>query len=861
MLKSPRLILGYFVKKENGMRKIVVLLVFILSSNIFAAVKTQVPTAEENIKPVRIAFFIDDHSERFGSGKRGAITGEFARTLSKKTSHVTIVSNYVLKNMILRKYTENPDPFLDSLTIDLNDWDIYQVKNTHFFIFASRDYDNPIFNKTLWTKINLSAGDEYNGKGNKDFPIIPWAKDIPIEAKRLLSNENMKYITYAKDTNTDIKDLKAPETTIHKKFDPTQLSLIFKPLEDYEKLSLLQPCNIFINGHGSYSPGKKVGEIYIEPEKFTVAGMSIEDMANMLIFFNDKLNTKSVRLLSCYSGGKILDLIQVKNYIPIRIKYLFIVDSITDAPSYGTFPVNPKGYSGLDFNGYFEAIEKFQDSTESFSDKIKTIKSKTTEPPKVIKSEIKRLEKNSGLEGVLEKLSLPPSWYIFPEGPNGISQILIPEVGWFQTFNFEKITDARIIKTLAKPELIEGEEVEIEDTMGKTPQTKKVIIDRLKKMYFAEAGTLDIKQRLALLLYSEIVFANINIIPNTQLNTKILYQNNLSRWLVNLYKYFPSISCFNTVYSANPVEKNFYVYPQFISMQRGDSLNLFAKINIPNAGEPTTETGILNFLRDSFLILRNRKSEKTFFIKELEGFNDFSQILDDQDEFKKFLGKKKLETKQIILQNTFIRTSRVKSKTKSENFLTHITISFNFSGKAWNLSYITKDLNLEWATLPADKSQSLWRFKESELLHKNNLKSANLTYLAELNLADYYAQLPVVRYIFQSEKTNIKLQNPSATLSFKDFIEKLNPVVIKQTMIQTPVITADEWIQFEQQKNQFELHQKLKDRTQLELRLEQQFRLQMNLRRLKTSLGMLKQKLLMLSSKLELLNKQLTGAV
>lgn len=59
MLKSPRLILGYFVKKENGMRKIVVLLVFILSSNIFAAVKTQVPTAEENIKPVRIAFFID----------------------------------------------------------------------------------------------------------------------------------------------------------------------------------------------------------------------------------------------------------------------------------------------------------------------------------------------------------------------------------------------------------------------------------------------------------------------------------------------------------------------------------------------------------------------------------------------------------------------------------------------------------------------------------------------------------------------------------------------------------------------------------------------------------------------------------
>ena len=233
----------------------------------------------------------------------------------------------------------------------------------------------------------------------------------------------------------------------------------------------------------------------------------------------------------------------------------------------------------------------------------------------------------------------------------------------------------------------------------------------------------------------------------------------------------------------------------------------------------------------------------------------------DGDEFKKFLGKKKLEKKQIILQNTFIRTSRVKSKKKSKEFLTLITISFNFGGKSWDLSYISKDLNLEWATLPTNKSQSLWKFKESEFLHKSNLQSANLTYFAELTPTDYYAQLYVVRHIFQNEKTNIKIQNPSATLSLKDFIEKLNPAIIKESMIKAPVITADKWIQFEQPKNQLALRQKLKDRTQLELKIERQFRLQMNLNRLKSSLGTLKQKIELLSSKLKLLNRQLTGAV
>ncbi len=846
------------------MRKVMILLMIFLHSNIFAAMAPNI-LVTENPKPVNIAFFIDDENERFGAGKFVAITKEFARTISQNASTVTIVSNYVLKNMILRKYTKNPDKFLNSLSLDFSDWDIYHIDNTQFFVFVPPNYDNPILNKTLWTKIDLSLGNEYNGNGDENFPIIRWADGIPIEVKRLLSNENMMYITYANDANSALKNLKVEEKTAHKKFNLTQLSLIFNPVEDYEQLSSSQPCNVFMTGHGGYSPEVKLSTIAITSEKAWVAGMSIDDFVDILIFFNDKLNTKSVRLLSCYSGGRILDLIRIKNFVPIRIKYLLIVDSLTDAPSYESFPLKPTTNMGLDLKGYFDALDNFQESSESFEDEIKTIKSKSTDPSEIIQSKIKKLEQSSGFNGILKKLLLPRAWYFSHGAFNNFPQILIPEIGCFQTFNVapfvQKITDATIIKALAQPEFLKEEITEIEDSREEPSQLKKVTIKTgLKKMSFVQAETIEINKKLALLVYSEIVSANLNIIPNPGLRSENLYVSNSTRWLLNLYKYFPSIPCTETVYASKPANKNLHRYPQFVSMQRGNSLNLFAKINVLNSGKPTTETGILNFLRDSFLILRNRKSEKVFFIKELEGYNDFSQILDRKDEFKKFLRNKKLEKRQITLQNVFIKTSR-------DNLSTVISISFNFGGKDWSLVYSTKDLNLEQAILPVDKSQSLWRFKEDkstywpfkkdQCTHKQNLESLNLTYFAKLSSNEYYAQLPIIRDIFHYLSTNAKIKNPSNTLSFRDFIAALDPAMVKEAINRITDITASEWASFEQPENQSNLREKLRAQTQLELGLEQQFRLQLKLKQLKTSLKALKQKLLILGSKLQLLKNRL----
>ncbi len=811
----------------NLIKTVLTLFIFIISSNIFA-MQDQEAEAGKNSKPVRIAFFIDDHSERFGLGENQAIAHEFARTLSQSKSSAIIVSNYVLKNMILRKYTKTLDSFLKNLDLDLNDWIIYQVQNTQFFIFVPRDYNNSIFNKDAWTKINLSSGNAYDGDESLSFPKISWADNAPVEAKRLLLNESLKYIPYAKDIKTNIKDFVFPE---HKNFEPDQLSLIFtsptkevktitvkhKPFE-YElyKLNSLPPCNIYMMGHGRYSSEKK---------DITITGMSVDNIVNTLLFFNDKLNTKSVRISSCYSGGKNLDLMQVKNDIPIRIKYLLIVDSLTDTSIFRISSEKLKNFNRLD--GYFEALDNFQNGYESFNDKIKAIKSDPTKAA-ILKSEIKKLEKSSGLNEVLQTLAPLEIWYFLPHGPSNFPQIWIPDVGWFQTFNInpdiQKITNATIRKILAKPEIIK-EEVEVEDIRKKPPVTKKITITRLKEMDFAAAGTIEINKKLALLLYPEIVSVNLNIIPNAKLNTEDLYKGTLTLWLINTYKYFPSIPCLDTVYNDKPTIRNFYIYPQFISMQRQDSVNLFAKINILDTGETPIETGILNFLRDSFLILRGRKSEKIFFIKELEGFNDFPQILNDNDDFKNFLQSKNISNKQIILNNVFIRTSIKKSQENPFELLTVLSISFEFEGIPWNLYYEPKKLNFE-TILPLDKSQSLWRFKVDKSTHDEHLKSLNLTHLAELPPTEYYTQLPIIRDLFQHRNTSIKIKNPSSSLSFKDFLLGLTPEDVEKIR---------EWTNYEQQAL-----------------------LKRKIKKLKFTLETFRQKLLMLSLKLQTLQNKLT---
>ncbi|MFH1253848.1 MAG: hypothetical protein V1646_00260 [bacterium] len=630
------------------------------------------------------------------------------------------------------------------------------------------------------------------------FPKIAWADDAPEEAKRLLSDENLKCIPYAKDLSSDIAAPKALDITIYKKFDPNQLSSIFNPVEDPDALKLSQPCNVYMSGHGDYSSDA--------PEKSSVAGLPVNDMAATLLFLNDKIYTKSVRISTCVAGGKNLDLIQVKNKMPVRIKYLIIVDAITDAPT--TSDWTTEDSSNVNLRAYFDALETFQNGYSNFVEKLVAIRAKKETADvaamKKIKAEIRELEQKSGLLSVLSKVSLPKLWYLRLLGPNNIPQTLIPEVGWFQVFNScVNMTDANILKALGKVQL-----KEIDISGAETAHALSFGID----------GHIEIKDKLFLLLYSEIVFANIVLTPQ-----KASWPaNKLPPWMSSLYRYFPSIPCIDSICKGVAVTKDFYVYPQIISMQHGDSINLFAKVSLPNAGVPDVQNGILNFLRDSFLILRGRASSKTFFIKELEGFNDFSEILHDKDEFKKFLDIKKQVKQRITLQNVVINTKLTGFFIKDS---ASITISFEFMGKPWFLSYSAKNLNPQPPVPPTNKDQFLWKFKESKKgSHEGNLNFYGLTYLAKLNLVEYQAQLFVLRDLFKRQ-----------TKPLKEFLIDLDPAEITRAIEESPEITQSEWERFEQQTN-----------------------LRLKLKHLKNSLTKLKQKLELLSSKLTQLKVKLT---
>ncbi|MFH1253847.1 MAG: hypothetical protein V1646_00255 [bacterium] len=107
------------------MRKLMMLLWFFLSSSIFAA-KVE-PVVGENIKPLRIGFFIGSSKESFCKGTGGAITYDFACAISQGALDIAIVSDYVLKNLVLRKYTNKPDHILVKINFNLSDWDFYHI--------------------------------------------------------------------------------------------------------------------------------------------------------------------------------------------------------------------------------------------------------------------------------------------------------------------------------------------------------------------------------------------------------------------------------------------------------------------------------------------------------------------------------------------------------------------------------------------------------------------------------------------------------------------------------------------------------------------------------------------------------------
>lgn len=726
------------------MRKLIVgflfLLFFTWNSNIFAA------KPEPMKNPFRVAFYIDDFGAEWkgplSNVEKDSVTRGFAINLYQNASDVIFVTDGILENFIVRakiiedkgfdyrRYPQSQDPnnFLKSIKFDIGKWNIYKINDSKFYALTSKDKEHAV-------------------KVSNIVKIDKW--ELVADIKKIFS-ENLKEtsrLNSLKNIFVTDQDLREND-----RFATFRKTFKFEGVDDPKDLKLtsfLRPMNIILNGHGNVDKG--------------IAGMDSDVMTEVLNFLNE-LHVNAVLIFSCSSGGKNLDFMQFrsgldKQKISMSLNYLLIVSAISDAPIISSYAEEIKTDkdidSSTDVKGFFEAFEK--------------LKTKKKDP--------------SFLTNVLKKLTLSTNWFLSGLGINNIPQILIPNVGWFQYFDIDpdiqKITDASIAKALAKPE-IEGEQLK-----GKR-RTK------LKKMTVKEKGIININQKLALLLYPDVVtfelvfspkkFEIINksiklgeeeIIGFGRPRKNIITTNGIPQWLNIWSKYFPTNDLVSTIYGAPELKlpedvNSLYFYPSIISMQRGDALHLLAKVSVESAGG--TETGILSFIRSAFLNFQERESQKTFFIKELNGYNDFSEVLSligSSDAFKQALISSK--NKKITLQNVFIKTSF-----DAEKDLSDIEIAFGtvFGGvnKYW---YFKTDASLykEWHTHLAGP---VWAFNE---IGKNaffdKLGEFGLKSFIDLKVTDYIQQVSELKNLYQSDIRQVLKTPESATqekLSFKDYL-------------------------------------------------------------------------------------------
>lgn len=767
------------------MRKLVIglfcLFSFIIRTNVFAA--NPLPDA----KHLRVAFYMDSFKAEKISSTKLAITNGFAINIHQKASDIIIASVNILKIFIEKRLSK--DIFFASIDFKPDDWMVYGIKDTDFFALV----------------LKIRKDDVEKSNIIKIYDASKW---IPIDFYK--DNNFLKIRDYNTPNplyNLDsFKNIFVTESDLHEdsRFEQFRQNITknSNDLVDVKLTSFLRPVNIVLNGHGN------IGQ--------AIAGIESSLITDVLSFLNE-LNVNTVLIFTCSSGGKNLDFMQFRKdlddqKVSMNLKYMLIISAISDAPIISSNPEKIKAGEvidpSIDINGFFQALEM----------------------------SLKKGDKQSWLKGVLKKLTLSNYWFLSGLGINNIPQVLIPNIGWFQYFDIDpdiqKITDASIAKVLAKPEFEKWQ------SNGRK-RTK------LKKVKFSdpEHATIDVNQKLALLLYPAITSVELKISPkkididngNIQLSEKMigvfLHKNYMPvpDWLKTWSSYFPTTDSINIDWTK--ASSSLYFYPSIISMQRGDALHLLSKVSIESAFiAEGVKTGILSFIRNSFLNLQGRESQKIFFIKELYGYNDFDKILgSSSDDFKKALLLNKNE--KITLHNVFIKTS-FDGRTDKSN----IYVAFEFAGEYWNF---TTDSCLY--KTDKHKANALWKFtKISPEDFSDKLGSFGLGDFTKFDMDAYVHHISELKNLHHSDIKQVLKTAGSATkekLSFKDYLFNLD---------------FDKFEKYVTSGASFAT-------TKIGLGEDASRELTTKLKKIKISLGNLKFKLNELQQKLVVLKKKLSG--
>lgn len=402
--------------------------------------------------------------------------------------------------------------------------------------------------------------------------------------------------------------------------------------------------DFIVAGHGTDNP----------PIIANISPTAINEMFN---FFDTKIKTGMVLIISCLAGGsnrKLLETTQAG--IQINHNFILILNSVANETITATFP---KDFAYASF--FFNNAAQIQDKGSSFD---------------TLWEDLAKGKLNSYKDSVHGLQNIPQVWF-----PGGIG---------FQSANIEDLvlTIGNVLLKSSKennePILVIGEALVL---------VYPPVIDVPLFVYPTRLeNPINKKNWEHIPHFFELPFSK---------NNQELYLKIITELVVPLLQTFsPSID-------QASVRLFDSLYPQFISLNTTGSSHLFSEINVENIMLDKTSKlkgvgmGVIQFIRDAFLDVNEHSEARIYFIDKLTGFNDISLLLEGSRLVRNDSNKHILESylQNLVKQNITLENVMILINNRNTRF----TLYFAIGDTYWHYS----------STLAQEDSKTFnwWNFK------------------------------------------------------------------------------------------------------------------------------------------------------
>ncbi len=526
-------------------------------------------------KHAPLAILVDNSEKAFRDSLRDNLCPAITHTLSGILQNAfvpTLVSKGLLENYIARRHCNENDGYFNKQNnpVDFKQWKGFIIPNS-LMILLIPDF----FYKHYEVKNIFSS-------------LQNW-QPFPIE-------EIDKNHTHALKILNEITSTKQ----YHKAhcLDEEVLSLVFTSKTNKNKTTnvKLPVWDIHLTGHGT--------DRYI-------ADIPVREIGKILSFFNNSICTGCLYILTCQVGGSNLNFLEYesknkekKNRLR-KLNYSIIVSGVTDKPA-------------LIVGG----IEKTPTILSKFWDNAA------------------QLEKKKKICDLLKNLN--PA-YLSEPGPklhrttSNAPQIFLPGTNGFQFI----ATNNKI--GVLKQEGIVNPQSTRQSTPINFPSTTRAILSYMPSItkpinatpyeIYSKSDNAFIKKWQQVEYYRKQTTQCIATPNLSEVLTNYWHSINA---LVTKGKY-PALKYILTELGSNNEQQSTqkvaielaHVYPEFINMMRSSNTQHISKIKLSkHANQSNILTGVLHFIRDSFLVYENIQKTQHVIIDKLSGKNDFSPLLE-----------------------------------------------------------------------------------------------------------------------------------------------------------------------------------------------------------------------------------------